>query len=120
MVYPLLAAQYANDNLTKYAEGTLLDMGIEQNKTNMTSNSITLKIRACPVDYCASVPGCQGSFSAPTQLTPDVDTTDWDFAIEASDLVDSICTYISFPVNPDIGGIGVQRSKYLVWTFANA
>lgn len=116
MHYPTIAFQYANNSLSDNAVRTVQGLGIIGHKTNSSTAATTDAIRTCLVDYCSSnAKGCEAEFQRVSTSydegyqipTPYFNSTYWDFERDGYQLIEYICDFSSYPVNPDIGGIGV-------------
>ena len=121
IMYPLIADQYAKNNLSSDIVQLAKSLGIEKGQwPSPVSTNITKTIGSCLDAYCnsTSLPGCyyelqqytdtddgaiastfknfNGSFYL--QIDPDQAGTDFD-----------LCWYLPASVNQDIGGIGVRH-----------
>ena len=116
MVYPAVAFQYANNDLSGPATEIAQNLGIAKNHTNSSTSIITKSIQSCLTVYCSDdvAKGCPGLFDSDVpEDNPYGNSPSYDFSFQGSSLVDAICEYSLYPVNSDIGGIGVYLNYNL-------
>ena len=100
-LYPVVAYLYANGSLSSESKQLVQDLRIEPNKTDPSESIILQSISQCLVDYCNdNLNGCQG-----------INETFTGSASYWEELVNSLCEDSFFPVNSDVGGIGVRSCK---------
>ena len=121
MMYPLIADQYAKNNLSSEIVQLAKSFGIEKGQwPSPVSTNITKTIGSCLDAYCnsTSLPGCyyelqqytetdDGAIASTSKnftgsfyfrIDPNKSGTDFD-----------LCSYLPASVNQDIGGIGVRH-----------
>ena len=107
--YPIVATQLAYGNLSQDAIALAQRLDIVANKTNSSESSFTQNIAACIYDSCSAIEGCQKypTWDDDGDKEPWLNGSYWDFDADGANMLQSLCEYTSYPVNPDIAGIGV-------------
>ena len=111
MAYPLISSSYAEKGLSAKDQRLADQLGIIPGRLNSNlSIDITSSIQNCLLDYCESIPACSQSTSTggASNFTNEhrVNQTNVAEFLSNSNFFD-LCDYLNFPVNTDIGGIGV-------------
>ena len=108
MFWQEVSFKYGIKNLTSEQNAVVETLGIVGDKTNSSTSVTTDVIRRCLVDYCANnVEGCQAYVDDSYSISPFTNYTAFWNESEGRELMQAICDSSSYPVNPDIGGIGV-------------
>ena len=129
MMYPIIADQYAKNNLSSDITQLAQSLGIEKAEWPSTvPSNIAKTIGNCLDAYCDSLPGCSSELQSynDSAYAPDstfgnftgsfyFDTTAYSPGTEFD-----LCEYYSASLNQDIGGIGVRHIFNMKWSFADS
>ena len=127
LIYPLISDLYAREQLSADTEIWASELGIEAYFLNSSSsNAILSTIQLCFWDYCESLEGCpdwvsqeygdggKGGISENFTDTIEIFNLQNEYWISAYANASGICSQISAPADPDIGGVGVHLLRMAV------
>ena len=128
-MYPIIADQYAKNNLSTDIAQLANSLGIEKGQWPSTvSSNITKTIGSCLDAYCNSLPGCNTDLQLNNESAYGAQTTFQNFngsfyfdtdPYSLGTLFD-LCSYLPASVNQDIGGIGVRHVLDMEQDFADS
>ena len=129
MMYPIIADQYAKNNLSSDITQLAQSLGIEKAQWPSTvSLNITTTIGTCLDAYCASLPECSSELQSYNESAYAYEGTfknftgsfyfDTDYYSTGTEF--DLCAYYSASLNQDIGGIGVGHILNMKQSFADS
>ena len=121
MVYPVVAYQYSNKSLFPTSIQWLEDLGIVATETNPRNSFQAVQILKCLTEYCSASSRCKQEYDTFANLSGDIYSVRagyWTTDHYGGKLVRAICDSYTYPINSDVGGIGVC-SKLALGTPSN-
>ena len=129
MMYPIIADQYAKNNLSQDITQLAQSLGIEKAQWPSTvSLNITTTIGSCLDAYCDSLPGCnydlqsynESAFASESTFRNFTGSFYFDTDYYSTGTSFDLCVYYSASLNQDIGGIGVGHIFNMEQSFADS
>ena len=132
MMYPIIADQYAKNNLSSDIAQLAQSLGIEKSTwPSAVSLNITNTISSCLVAYCATLEECMLTATTYNESNYDADEYNsiftnstgpfyFDLGPRQGGSDFDLCRYLPASVNQDIGGIGVGHTVNMELSLADS